>query len=43
MTIAEMLARNARMYRDETALIELKPSRNQRKTITWVEFDRRAN
>ena len=42
MTIAEMLARNARMYRGETALIELKPSKNLRKIITWEEFDQRA-
>jgi len=43
MTITEMLARNARMYRREIALIELKPSTGQRKVITWEEFDNRAN
>ncbi len=43
MTIAEMLARNARMYPRDIALIELKPSRGLRKEIAWKEFDERAN
>jgi long-chain acyl-CoA synthetase len=43
MTITEMLARNARMYPDSPALIEITPSKNQRKTITWKEFDNNAN
>ncbi|MBA7620044.1 Long-chain-fatty-acid--CoA ligase [subsurface metagenome] len=43
MTIAEMLARNARMYPDESALIELKPSQKIRREITWRVFDERAN
>ena len=43
MTIAEMLARNARRYPDDLALIELAPSRNLRRAITWREFDERAN
>jgi len=38
-----MLARNARMYPDDTALIELKPSNKIRKEITWKEFDERVN
>ena len=43
MTIVEMLARNARMYPDSPALIELTPSKNLRKEITWKEFNERAN
>ena len=43
MTIAEMLARNARIYPDESALIELKPSQEIRREITWRVFDERAN
>ena len=43
MTISEMLARNARMYPDDSALIELKPSKRIRKEITWKQFDERAN
>jgi hypothetical protein len=31
MTIAEMLVRNARMYPNDSALIELKPSQKLRK------------
>jgi acyl-CoA synthetase (AMP-forming)/AMP-acid ligase II len=43
MNISEMLARNTQMYPDDTALIELKPSKKLRKQITWKEFDERAN
>ena len=43
MNVAEMLARNARMYPDDTALIELRPSKNVRNEISWKEFDERAN
>lgn len=42
-TIAEMLTRNARMYPDDSALIELRPSKGIRKEITWKQFDERAN
>ncbi len=39
MTIAEMLARNARMFPHDTALVELKPGAKIRKEITWeVDF-----
>ncbi len=43
MLITEILARNARMYGDETALVEREPAKNIRKTITWKEFESRAN
>ena len=43
MTISEMLARNRRMYPEDTALIELKPSKGFRKALTWEEFDERVN
>jgi len=43
MNISEMLARNARMYPDDTALIELKPSAGIRKEISWRQFDDRVN
>ena len=38
-----MLARNAAAYGNQTALVELKPSENQRYEITWQTFDQRAN
>ncbi len=38
-----MLARNSRMYPDDTALIELKPSQGARREITWKQFNERAN
>ncbi|MDO9534325.1 MAG: AMP-binding protein [Bacillota bacterium] len=43
MHIGEMLARNARMYPESTALVERIPAEGKRFTITWSEFDRRAN
>lgn len=43
MLITEMLARNARMYGSETALVEREPVKNKRVEITWKEFDDRAN
>src|SRR4030042_384318 len=42
-TISEMLAKNAAIYPDDIALIELRPSKGIRKEITWKEFDERAN
>ena len=43
MLITEILARNARMYSDEIALVERDPAKNSRKEITWKEFDAEAN
>ena len=43
MIITEILARNARMYGDEIALIEREPAKNRRVEITWREFDETAN
>ena len=43
MIITEILARNARMYRDEIALIEREPAKKRRVAITWNEFDEMAN
>jgi acyl-CoA synthetase (AMP-forming)/AMP-acid ligase II len=41
--IGEMLARNARMYPGDTALIERAPAEKTRAVITWRQFDERAN
>ncbi|MCX5884037.1 MAG: class I adenylate-forming enzyme family protein [Deltaproteobacteria bacterium] len=43
MLITEILARNARMYGAETALIEREPAKNRRVEITWKEFDDCSN
>ena len=43
MLITEILARNARMYGDEVALVERNPAKNSRKEITWKQFDAEAN
>jgi acyl-CoA synthetase (AMP-forming)/AMP-acid ligase II len=43
MLITEILARNGRLYPDETALIERDPANNRRDAITWRSFDDQAN
>jgi acyl-CoA synthetase (AMP-forming)/AMP-acid ligase II len=43
MIITEILARNARLYGEETALIEREPAIGRRTTITWSDFDAQAN
>ena len=43
MNLSEIVARNARMYPDEPALIERRPSLRLRSEITWREFDERVS
>lgn len=43
MLITEILARNARMFGEETALIEREPAKNRRVEINWNTFDDQAN
>jgi fatty-acyl-CoA synthase len=43
MLITEILARNARLYPQETALIERDPANNRRTSISWQVFDAQAN
>lgn len=43
MIITEILARNARMYANEVALIEREPAKNKRQEMTWKEFDTYTN
>ncbi|MDD2389034.1 MAG: AMP-binding protein [Desulfobacterales bacterium] len=43
MLITDMLARNARMYGNEIALVEREPEKNRRSEITWKEFDESSN
>ncbi|MBI9075125.1 MAG: AMP-binding protein [Desulfatibacillum sp.] len=38
MIITEILARNARMYGNETALVEREPEKRLRREITWTGF-----
>jgi len=42
MIITEILARNARMYGGEIALIEREPAKARRRMITWKAFDEMA-
>lgn len=39
MIITEILARNARLFPDDTALVERDPANASRKCITWKDFD----
>jgi acyl-CoA synthetase (AMP-forming)/AMP-acid ligase II len=41
--IGEMLARNARMYPDDIALVERIPAQKKRFEITWKQFDEEVN
>jgi acyl-CoA synthetase (AMP-forming)/AMP-acid ligase II len=41
--IGEILARNARMYPNEVALIERIPAENRRREISWKQFDELTN
>ncbi len=43
MLVTEMLARNARMYENEVALIEREPGKNKRTEISWMECHKQAN
>jgi len=43
VTITEMLARNGQMYPNDVALVQVTPSQNIRRQITWAEFDKKAN
>ncbi|PIE70072.1 MAG: AMP-dependent synthetase [Deltaproteobacteria bacterium] len=43
MLITEILARNARVYGNEVALIERDPATASRRAITWQAFDIEAN
>jgi len=36
MNLMEIVAKNARMYSTDTALVEIRPSANVRKEITWA-------
>ncbi len=38
MPIAELLAQNAALYRDEVALVEINPALPEEKQITWKEY-----
>ena len=39
MPVIDFLERNARKYPDEVALVELNPEENDRRRISWKEFD----
>jgi acyl-CoA synthetase (AMP-forming)/AMP-acid ligase II len=43
MLLGDILARNARMYSNEVALIEREPGKGKRVELTWKQFDEKAN
>ncbi|MBW1689234.1 MAG: AMP-binding protein [Deltaproteobacteria bacterium] len=43
MLLGDILARNARMYGNEVALIEREPEKDKRVELTWKQFNEQAN
>lgn len=43
MNIVDLVEKNARLYPDETAYVEIRPLSNRRKAVTWREFHARTN
>jgi acyl-CoA synthetase (AMP-forming)/AMP-acid ligase II len=43
MTIIDILTKNARMYPNDPAFVELKPVTGSRKEISWAQFHERTN
>jgi acyl-CoA synthetase (AMP-forming)/AMP-acid ligase II len=43
MLLGDILARNARMYGTEVALIEREPEKDRRVELSWKQFDEQAN
>lgn len=43
MIITQILARNARMYPHDIALVEREPEKNRRTEMNWLQFHRQAN
>ena len=43
MPITDLLERNARIYPNEVALVEINPEKQPAKNLTWREFDVKAN
>ena len=43
MTVVDLVARNARMYPDGIAFVEVRPISNRRTEITWRAFNERMN
>ncbi len=43
MIITQILSQNAKKYNNEVALVELNPSLNQRRTLSWEEFYKNSN
>ena len=39
MVVTELLERNAKLYGDEVALVELNPEEKDNRRVTWKEFD----
>lgn len=42
MNLIDLVYRNARLYPDELAYVEIKPVAGTRKTLTWKEFDQQS-
>ena len=43
MNIVDLVEKNALLYPDDTAYVEIRPLSNRRKAVTWREFQARTN
>ncbi|OPY74826.1 MAG: Long-chain-fatty-acid--CoA ligase FadD13 [Syntrophorhabdus sp. PtaU1.Bin058] len=43
MTVVDLVSRNARMYPESIAFVEVRPVNKVRKDITWAQFNERMN
>jgi acyl-CoA synthetase (AMP-forming)/AMP-acid ligase II len=43
MTVVDLVARNARIYPDSVAFVEVRPVSKVRKEITWATFNEHMN
>jgi acyl-CoA synthetase (AMP-forming)/AMP-acid ligase II len=43
MNLLDIIAKNSRVYPDESAFVELKPVTKARKEISWRRFEERVN
>jgi long-chain acyl-CoA synthetase len=39
MPITEILAKNARLYPDDVSLVEINPELQEKRQVTWKEFE----
>jgi acyl-CoA synthetase (AMP-forming)/AMP-acid ligase II len=43
MNMIDIIAKNARIYPQQTAFVEVRPVSQSRRSINWAQFDDRIN